>query len=78
MDESSRIRKGNYKMNELLIMIEDTKRKMNMEINKIIHDSNLPCYLIEGIIVGILSDIREGKILEMLEAIREKEGKGEE
>ena len=45
----------------LSVAIENTKGKMAMAMNQIISESHLPAFLIEGILLGILSDVRNQK-----------------
>lgn len=51
----------------LAVMIESARIKMTNAINQVIHETSLPAYLIEGILTGIISDIRNQKNAEMLE-----------
>lgn len=50
----------------LSVAIENTKGKMAIAMNQIISESHLPAFLIEGILLGILSDVRNQKNLELV------------
>ncbi len=50
----------------LSIIIENTRSEMTMEFNRIIQNSHLPAYLIEGILLGILADVRNIKTMEIM------------
>ena len=50
----------------LSIMIENAKGALNQAFNEILQQSNLPAYLIEGIVVDLLSQIRCQKNLELV------------
>ena len=52
-------------MNHAEIM-EKTKAKVNESVTRTLEEANLPAYLAEGIILGVLADIRERKAAEML------------
>lgn len=56
----------------LITIIERTRIKTKYEINKILKESGLPAYLMEGIIAGILCDIREQKAIEIVQEIETK------
>lgn len=56
----------NKKNIPLSVAIENTKGKMTMAINQIIAESKLPAFLIEGILLGILSDVRNQKNFELI------------
>ena len=53
----------------LILIIENAKRDMNNMFYQIINKSGLPAYLIEGIIVDILSEVRNRKNIELSEAL---------
>ena len=53
----------------LILMIENAKREMNMVFGQVVNKSGLPAFLIEGIILDILSDIRNRKNIELTEAL---------
>lgn len=50
----------------LSIMIENAKGALNQSFNEILQQSNLPAYLMEGIVVDLLSQIRCQKNLELV------------
>lgn len=56
----------------LITIIERTRIKTKYEINKILRESRLPAYLMEGIITGVLCDIREQKTIEIVQEIETK------
>lgn len=49
----------------LNVMIEQAKMKMVNSFNQVVQESHLPAYLIEGILLGILADVREQKSMEL-------------
>lgn len=53
----------------LSIMIENAKGALNQAFNEILQQSNLPAYLMEGIVVDLLSQIRCQKNLELVSDI---------
>lgn len=62
------------KMGESLIEImEKTKLKIELSVNQAIRESGLPFYLAEGIVAGVLCDIKDRKNAELLQTIVEKE-----
>lgn len=65
----------------LSILMENTKGKMTAAVNQIVNEAKLPAYLIEGILLGILSDVRNQKNLELISdynAMNQEEKEGEE
>ena len=46
-------------------LIENTRNRLTVEVNKILEESKLPAYLAEGIILEILSEIRRVKCAEI-------------
>lgn len=50
----------------LSIIIENAKGALNQAFNEILQQSNLPAYLMEGIVVDLLSQIRCQKNLELV------------
>lgn len=50
----------------LSIMIENARGALNQTFNEILQQSNLPAYLMEGIVVDLLSQIRCQKNLELV------------
>ena len=55
--------------------IEETKQKLNAATNRILIESGLPAYLTEGIVLGILADIRERKAIELTQDITSENNK---
>ena len=49
----------------LSVLLENTKIRMIDSVNKVIQESNLPAYLIEGILSDILAEVRKQKNLEL-------------
>lgn len=47
-------------------IMENTKSKVNESVMRALEEANLPAYLAEGIILGVLADIRERKAAEIL------------
>lgn len=61
-------------MNQPLIeIIEKTRMRTVGAVNQIISESGLPAYLMEGILVGIVSDIRNQKNVELIQAMQQKD-----
>lgn len=59
----------------LSVIIEKTRLEMRTAVNQVIQKSNLPAYLLEGIILDILADIRSQHISEIVQdcsAVTEK------
>lgn len=56
-------------------MIENTSQRINAAVFNIIQESGLPAYLTEGIILGLLADVRERKAAELIMSIREENKK---
>lgn len=46
-------------------LIEATSQKFNVAAVQILSESGLPAYLAEGIILGLLADVREKKAIEL-------------
>lgn len=75
----------NEKNIPLSIMMENAKGMMIDAFNQVQEKSNLPAYLMEGIIVDLLSQVRNQKNLELVqdynrmnrEAVSEEEKEGE-
>lgn len=57
----------------LILMMEKTKIKMTTTLNQIIYESGLPAYLIEGMLVDILCNVREQKNSELLHEFNYKQ-----
>lgn len=55
--------------------IEETKQKLSAATNRILVESGLPAYLAEGIILGILADIRERKAIELTQDLANENNK---
>lgn len=49
----------------LMQVIEETRRRTKSAVSQIMKETAMPAYLMEGIIEGVLSDIREQKNAEM-------------
>lgn len=65
----------------LSVLLENTKIRMTDSVNKVIQKSNLPAYLIEGILSDILAEIRKQKNLELVSdyaSMNEENQKSEE
>lgn len=65
-------------MQSLAEMIENTSQRINAAVFNIIQESGLPAYLTEGIILGLLADVRERKAAELIMSIREENKKEQE
>ena len=50
----------------LSLMMENAKGAMTDAFNQIVMQSNLPAYLLEGIVADLLSEIRKQKNLELV------------
>lgn len=50
----------------LSILLENAKGKFINAFNQILEETNLPAYLMEGIIVEVLAEIRARKNLELV------------
>lgn len=50
----------------LSLMIENARGAMNDAFNQVAEQSNLPAYLLEGIVADLLSEIRKQKNLELV------------
>lgn len=50
----------------LSILLENAKGKFITAFNQIVEETNLPAYLMEGIIVEVLAEIRARKNLELV------------
>ena len=53
----------------LAVMMENARIKMTNAINQIISETSLPAYLIEGILLGIISEIRNQKNTEIIQEL---------
>lgn len=54
----------------LSLVIEETKLALTSAFNQILDDSKLPAYLYEGIILDLLSEVRNRKNLELVSEIK--------
>lgn len=75
----------NEKAIPLSVMLENAKKMTASAIQDILNQTKLPAYLFEGILVGLLADIREQKNNELIADIhmmhqeqKEDEKEGEE
>lgn len=50
----------------LSVMLENAKKMTVKSVQEILDQTKLPAYLFEGILVGLLSDIREQKNAELI------------
>lgn len=60
----------------LSIMLESAKGKFVSAFNEVLTETKLPAYLVEGIVLEILADLRNRKNLELMmdyTAMKEKE-----
>lgn len=56
-------------------IIEVTSQKFNAAAIQILSESGLPAYLAEGIVVGLLADIREKKAAELTQELSDQNKK---
>ena len=49
----------------LSVAIEQTRTKIIRDVNKAIAESGLPAYLLEGVFLELLADVRESKVREI-------------
>ena len=49
----------------LSVMLENANGKLTSAFSQIAQETHLPAYLLEGIVAGILSDIRKQKNIEL-------------
>ena len=49
----------------LSVAIEQTRTKIIRDVNKAISESGLPAYLLEGVFLELLADVRESKVREI-------------
>ena len=52
-------------MSSLAYILESVKRDINAAISQIVQASGMPGYLLEGIIEGVLADVRAQKNAEL-------------
>ncbi len=50
----------------LSIMLESAKGKFVSAFNEVLADTKLPAYLVEGIVLDILADLRNRKNIELI------------
>lgn len=50
----------------LSVVMTNTKLKLNNAFNQILEDSQLPAYLYEGLLLDMLSEVRNRKNLELV------------
>ena len=69
----------NSKQIPLSVAIEQTRTKIIRDVNKAISESGLPAYLLEGVFLELLADVRESKVREIsAELLRVVSESGEE
>lgn len=56
-------------------IIETTSQRFNAAAIQILSNSGLPAYLAEGIVVGLLADIREKKAAELTQELSDQNAK---
>lgn len=56
----------NQKNIPLSVLLENAKGKFINAVNQVVQETNLPAYLMEGIVVEVLADIRARKNLELV------------
>lgn len=57
---------GNQKNIPLSVLLENAKGKFINAVNQTLEETNLPAYLMEGIVVEVLAEIRARKNLELV------------
>lgn len=62
----------------LSIMLESAKGKFVSAFNEVLADTKLPAYLVEGIVLEILADLRNRKNLELMMDYTAMKEKGKE
>ena len=60
---------ANQKGIPLSLMLENAKRMTVEAVQDVLNQTKLPAYLYEGILIGVLSDIREQKNQELMSDI---------
>lgn len=60
---------ANQKGVPLSLMLENAKRMTVEAVQDVLNQTKLPAYLYEGILIGVLSDIREQKNQELMSDI---------
>lgn len=56
-------------------IMEKTSQRFNATAIQVLSDSGLPAYLAEGIVVGLLADIREKKAAELTQELSDQNAK---
>ena len=64
-------------MSSLLMIVEDVRVRVNSAINQIIAETNIPAYLMEGVLQGALADVRAIKNSELYAEIRVEQSEPE-
>lgn len=59
----------------LSVLMENTKGKLTQAFNQIIGESHLPAYLLEGMLLELLSETRNRKNLELISDINTMQNK---
>ncbi len=65
----------------LSVIMENTKGKFIQAFNQVIEESKLPAYLVEGMLIELLSEVRNRKNMELISdinAMRNKDDSSEE
>jgi hypothetical protein len=53
----------------LSVMIENARGMMLDSFNEVIEKTNLPAYLLEGVVIDLLSEVRKQKNIELVAAL---------
>lgn len=53
------------KQTPLSVMMENAKSRMTAAFSQVAEETRLPAYLLEGIVAGILADVRSQKNIEL-------------
>lgn len=59
----------------LSVLMENTKGKLTQAFNQIISESHLPAYLMEGMLLELLSETRNRKNIELISDINTMQNK---
>jgi len=62
-------------MDNLSVHMERTRLALVQAVNGVLNESKLPAYLLEGIVEGILADIRRQKNAELVAALQQSADK---
>ena len=65
----------------LSVIMENTKGKFIQAFNQVIEESKLPAYLVEGMLIELLPEVRNRKNMELISdinAMRNKDDSSEE